>query len=88
MARSKMAVTKNVINNDVVTPEIQESLLTAEHLGQAQMKAFVDQRLNVHPDGKQHLFLRAPIRKNNVKTFATLFEVVQPPKGKQTSVKV
>jgi hypothetical protein len=26
---------KNIINNDVVTPVIQESLLSAEHLGQA-----------------------------------------------------
>lgn len=35
---------KNIINKDVVTPQIQQSLLGAEHLGQAQMKVFVDTR--------------------------------------------
>ena len=35
---------ENLINKDVVTPEIQESLLSAEHIGQAQMKVFVDKR--------------------------------------------
>ena len=35
---------KNLINKDVVTPEIQESLLSAEHIGQTQMKVFVDKR--------------------------------------------
>ena len=29
---------KKIINKDVVIPEIQESLLSTEHLGQAQMK--------------------------------------------------
>lgn len=36
---------KNIINKDVVTPQIQQSLLGAEHLGQAQMKVFVDKHL-------------------------------------------
>ena len=79
---------KNVINSDVATPEIQESLLGADHHGQVQMKAFVDQRLNAPPNSEQHLSLKAPIRKNNAKTFATLYEVVQPSKGRQDPVKV
>ena len=35
---------KKIINKDLATPEIQESLNSAEHLGQAQMKVFVDKR--------------------------------------------
>ena len=27
---------KNIVNKDVVTPDMQESMLSAEHLGQAQ----------------------------------------------------
>ena len=41
---------KNIINNDVVTPEIQESMLSAEQLRQAQMKVFVDKHLCEPPD--------------------------------------
>ena len=36
---------KNIINKDVVTPESQEALLSAKHLGQAQMEVFVGKRL-------------------------------------------
>ena len=59
---------KNLINKDVVTPEIQESLLSAEHIGKAQMKVFVDKRPCEPPDGEHHLNLKAPIQKNNAKT--------------------
>lgn len=45
---------KNIINKDVVTPQNQQSLLGAEHLGQAQMKVFVDKRLCEPPDSDQH----------------------------------
>ena len=55
---------KNIINKDVVTPESQESLLSAEHIGQAQMKVFVDKRPNEPPDSDHHLNLKAPIQKN------------------------
>ena len=60
---------KNLINKDVVTPEIQESLLSAEHIGKAQMKVFVDKRPCEPPDGEHHLNLKAPIQKNKAKTF-------------------
>ena len=59
---------KNIINKDVVTPESQESLLSAEHIGQAQMKVFVDKRPTEPPDSDHHLNLKAPIQKNKAKT--------------------
>ena len=62
----------NLINKDVVTPEIQESLLNAEHLGQAQMKVFVDQSLCEPPDSDHHVNLKAPIQMNKAKPFASL----------------
>ncbi|KAK5933310.1 hypothetical protein CgunFtcFv8_013803 [Champsocephalus gunnari] len=74
----------NIINKEVATPEIQESLLGAEHLGQAQMKVFVDKR----PASDQHLGLKSPILKNKAKTFASLYEVDQLSKNKQNTIKV
>ena len=59
---------KNIINKDVVTPEIQEYLLSAEHLGQANMKFFVDRHLCEPPESDHHLNLKAPIQKNKAKT--------------------
>ncbi|KAK2164242.1 hypothetical protein LSH36_67g03032 [Paralvinella palmiformis] len=35
---------RNIINKDVVTTVVQESLLSAEHVGQAQMNVLVDKR--------------------------------------------
>jgi len=64
---------KNIITKDVVTPVIQESLLSAEHLGQSQMKVFVDKRLCEPPDSIQHLDLKSPIQKNKAQTFASLY---------------
>ena len=58
---------KNLINKNVVTPEIQESLLSAEHIRQAQMKVFVDKRPCEAPDSEHHLHLKAPIQKNKAK---------------------
>ncbi|KAK5890826.1 hypothetical protein CesoFtcFv8_014309 [Champsocephalus esox] len=79
---------KNILNKEVVTPEIQEFLLGAEHLGQAHMKVFVDKRLCEHPASDQHLGLKSPIRKNKAKTFASLYEVVQLSKNKQNTITV
>ena len=58
----------NLINMVVVTPEIQESLISAEHIGQAQMNVFVDKRLCEPPDSEHHQILKAPIQKNKTKT--------------------
>ena len=63
-------------------------MLSAEHLGQAQMKVFVDKRLCEPPDSDHHLYLKTPIQKNKAKTFASSCEVVQPSKGKQNIIKV
>ena len=52
----------------MVTPEIQESLLSAEHIGQAQMKVFADKRPCESPDSDYHLNLKAPIQKNKANT--------------------
>ena len=79
---------QNIITKDVVTPVIQESLLSAEKLGQAQMTVFVNKRLCEPPESNQHLDLKSPIQKNNAKTFASLYEVVKPSKSKQNTIKV
>lgn len=52
------------------------------------MKVFVDKRMREPPDSDQHLDLKSPIQKNKAKTFASLYEVVQPSKGKQNTIKV
>ena len=74
---------KNIINRDMVTPDIQEFLLAAESLGLSQMRAFVDKRLSQPPDSDMHLDLKALIQKNKAKTFASLYKVVKVSKGKQ-----
>ena len=79
---------KNLINKDVVTPGIQETLLSVEHLGQAQMKVFVDKRLCEPPVSDHHLNLKAPIQKNKANASSSLYEAVQPSKGKQNIIKV
>ena len=82
------ATLKNIINKDMVTPEIQESLLAAESLGLSQMRTFVDKCLCQPSDSDMHLDLKAPIQKNKAKTFALLYEVVKVSKGKQNTIKV
>ena len=52
------------------------------------MKVVVDKRLCEPPDCAHHLNLKATIQKNKAKTFASLYEVVQPPEGKQNIIKV
>ena len=54
----------------------------------AHMKAFVDKRLCEPPYSEHHLHLKAPIHKDKAKTVASLYEVVQPSKGKQNIIKV
>ena len=79
---------RNIMNNDLVTPEIQDSLLSAELLGHEQMQVFVARRLCEPSDSDQHLNLKSPIHKNRAKTFSSLYEVVQPCRGKQDTIKV
>ena len=58
----------NLFNKGVVTHDIQEYLLSAEHLGQDQINVFVDKRLFEPPDSDHDLNLKAPIQKNKVNT--------------------
>ena len=48
----------------------------------------MDKPLCEPPDSDHHLNLKAPIQKNKAKTFASLYEVVQPSKGKQNFIKL
>ena len=75
---------RNIMNNDLVTPEIQDSLLCAELLGHEKIKVFVARRLCEPPGSDQHLNLKSAIHKNGAKTFSSLYEVMQPCKGKLT----
>ena len=52
------------------------------------MNVFVDKRLCEPPDSDHHLNLKAPIQKNEANTFASLYEDMQPYKGKQTSIQM
>lgn len=78
---------KNIINKDVVTQEIQKSLLNAQGLGAEQMKVFINKRLCEPPQSEHHLNIRAPIKKNKAKTFTSLYEVAPVSKNKQKAVK-
>ena len=40
------------------------------------------------PDSDHHLNVKAPIQKNEARTFAFLYEVAQPTNDKQTIIKV
>ena len=52
------------------------------------MKVFVDKRMCEPPDRDHHLNLKASIQNNTAKTFASLYEVVQPSEGTQNIIKV
>ena len=79
---------RNIMNNDLVTPEIQDPLLSAELLGHEQMQVFVARRLCEPSDSDQHLNMKSPIHKNRAKTVSSLYEVVQPCRGKHGTIKV
>ena len=85
---NKIETLQNMINKDLATVSIQESLLGAECLGIKQLNEFVEKRMCVAPDNDQHVVLKAPIRKNKALTFATLYVVVQDVKGKQSTIKI
>ena len=48
----------------------------------------MDKRLCEPPDSDQHLDLKSVNQKNKVKTFASLYEVVQLSKGKEKLIEV
>ena len=85
---NKVSTLQNMINKDLVTVSIQESLLGAECLGKKQLNEFVEKRICLAPDNDQHVDLKAPIHKNKALTFASLYTVVQDVKGKQNTIKM
>ena len=88
---NKVDTLQNMINNDLVTVSIEESLLGAECLGKKKLNEFVEKRICLAPDNDQHVDLKAPkapIRKNKAVTFASLYTVVQDIKVKQSTIKM
>ena len=75
-------------NKDMVTTNIQESLLNGERLGKEQLDEFVKQRECEPPDSDTHVSLKAPIHKNKAVTFASLYTMAQYNKGKLGTIKV
>ena len=73
----------SIATKDVATPEIQESLLSAEELGQSKLDIFVEERLM-----NSIVKFRDRLQKSNPLTFMSLCEVSNgDPKGKVTTVK-
>ena len=64
---------QNIATKDLATTDIQESLLNAEHLGQMQVNAFVNERLITSDDGNTNLKFRDPLRKSKAPTFSSLY---------------
>ena len=75
---------EKIINKDVVTPEIQESLLSAEHLEQEQMKVFVDERLCEPPDSDHHLHLKHPSKRMRPIHFPLCMKSCNLPRASKT----
>ena len=74
---------QNIVNKDMVTRRIQESLLNAESLGKDQLKPFVTARLCKHPSSQNNVTPETPISKNKALTFASLYVVTQNVKGQE-----
>ena len=85
---NKSQTLQNMMNKDVVTATIQESLLSAERLGKEQFDEFVKKRICEPPESEQHISIKAPIHKNKAATFASLYTIVEDVKGKQNTIKV
>ena len=85
---NKVDTLQNIINNDLVTVSIEESLLGAECLGKKKLNEFVEKSICLVPDNDQHVDLKVPVRKNKAVTFASLYTGVQDVKGKQSTIKM
>ena len=79
---------QNMVNKDLITVSIEDSLLGAEYLGKKLINAFVEKRICLAPDNDQHVDFKTPIRENKAVTFASLYTVVQGVKGKQFTIKM
>ena len=58
---NKVDTLQNIINKDLVTVSIEESLLGAECLGKTQLNEFVEKRICLAPDNDQGVDLKASI---------------------------
>ena len=85
---NKVDTLQNMINNDLVTVSIEESLLGAECLGKKKLIEFVEKSISLAADNDLHVDLKVPIRKNKAVTFASLYTVVQDVKGKRSTIKM
>ena len=56
-------ILKHIVMKDLVTSEIQESLLNAETLGKEQMKVFINQRLFNPQGSEKHISINHPCRR-------------------------
>ena len=67
---------QNVATKDLATPEIEQSLVQARSLGQAQLERFVEQRLlsSEREENVEENF-RDPICNNTPPTFANLYDI-------------
>ncbi len=67
----------------LTTPQIENSLLTAEIQGKDQLMKFVETRLlpTVEPDKRTSFY--DPIKRNNVLTFKTIYGVQKTSKDKR-----
>ena len=66
-----------MMNKDMVTTNIQESLLNGERLGKEQLDEFVKQRVCEPPDSDTHVSLKSPIHKNKAVTFTVYYGSIQ-----------
>jgi hypothetical protein len=75
----------NIATKDLVTEEIQESLLSAKHLGQQQVGEFVNQQL-IEPFLRAQPSSREQDHRNNPPTFDTLYKVSKASKEKDRNI--
>ena len=75
----------NISTKDLVTDEIQVSLLNAKELGRQQMKEFAEQRLpsvsQQQQDRSSEVRFWDTMHKNNAPTIDNLYQVVKSSKG-------
>lgn len=64
-----------IYTKDIATSQIENSLLTVETHGRDQLQSFVESRLLPTDDPDKHTPFYDPIKRNNVSTFKTLYEL-------------
>ena len=82
-AESNSEVLQSAASKDLLTNEIQDSLLNAEKLGVVAMHQFIHERLDDNNGGKT---FRDPISKSGALTFESLYEVTKGKKNDRNAV--